>query len=583
MIFRGKDIIYIVSFFILSGIIASCGTTKSGLVTNNQLQDTLSEEKKFEFKYQFFEANKQYLIGNYDLALKYFHVCLDIDPQSAATNYKIASIFLAQNNFETAQVYAEKAVQLNSDNVWYLYLAGSLYTQNNEYTKAKTVFEKLIEIDDTELDFYLSLADVYLKENNIDGALKIYNRIEGKFGISEVISLQKHKIYIASKRNKEALLELETLANKFPQNVEYKRLIADFYIKTNNIDKAIELYLSILNDNANDGYSRIGLAECYRLKNDIEKSFEQLELAFNAEDVPSDLKFNMLISLIQNSANSPSIQKAAFDLTVILYNKYPKDADIATIYANFLLQEKKLDEARKVLVEVVKDRKDKYAVWEQLILLDNEFTKWEDMFKHTQEALKYFPNQSFLYFFDGFSAFQLEKYNEAVKSLSFGYKLITADDPLRNDFLTFLGESYFKIGDKEQAYSYFNDIINNQPDNIMVLNNYAYYLSEDELDLEKAEKMSKITITKEPKNSTYLDTYAWILFKMSKYDEALIYIERAIENDSDASDVVLEHYGDILFHTNKIDEAVIQWKKAIIKGSGSGLLEKKIEEKKYIK
>lgn len=45
-------------------------------------------------------------------------------------------------------------------------------------------------------------------------------------------------------------------------------------------------------------------------------------------------------------------------------------------------------------------------------------------------------------------------------------------------------------------------------DNIGCLNNYAYYLSEKEIYLDKAEQMSFRAIKAEPKNATYLDTYA---------------------------------------------------------------------------
>lgn len=563
-------------------LVTSCGSQKNVTTEKVQYVDSLSDEDKFEFKYQFFEANKNFLTGNHELALSLFSSCLTIDPNSAVVNYKIASIYLAKSDFEMAQVHAEKSIMLNPRNIWYLYLAGSLYTQNNNFDKAKTTFERLIEINEGELDFYLNLADVYLKENNVEGALKVYKRVENRFGISEIISLQKHKLFLASNKQKEALNELIKLLDANPSNIEYKRLIADYYIKIDNINNAIETYNEILSVFPNDGYSRIGLAECYRKNKEINKSFEQLKLAFGSEDLPSDVKFNMLISLIQNTGANGEMQKAIYELTEILHNKYPEDADIATIYANFLLQHNKLEDAKQILIEVVKIRKDKYAVWEQLILLDNEFVNWDDMFMHTNEALKYFPNQSFLYFFNGFSAFQLERFDDAVKSLSFGYKLITVDDPLRSDFQTFLGEAYFKIGDKKKAYGYFDDIIKDQPDNIMVLNNYAYYLSEDGEDLDKAKSMSKLTIEKEPENATYLDTYAWILFKLNNYSEALIYIEKAIEYDTNVSDVVLEHYGDILFHNSLVDEAIVQWLKAKAKGEGSGLLDKKIDSKKYI-
>ena len=63
-----------------------------------------------------------------------------------------------------------------------------------------------------------------------------------------------------------------------------------------------------------------------------------------------------------------------------------------------------------------------------------------------------------------------------------------------------------------------------------MLNNYAYYLSEDGGDLDRAASMSLKTIKAEPNNSTYLDTYAWILYLQGRYEEARIYIDMAVKN-----------------------------------------------------
>jgi len=569
-------------FVLLFTIFMSCGITKSVPSAHKEVSsDTLSDDKLLEFKYQFFEANKYFLASNYEMAISIFQSCLKIDPTSSAVHYKLASIYLLNKDYKLAEYHAERSVFYNNSNIWYLYLAGSIYSQNNNISKAKETFEALIAINGNEIDYYLNLADVYLKDNDLKGALKLYNTIEEKFGISEIISLQKHKLYMATNNKKEALQVLIDLSASNPESVEYKRMIADFYVQNNNIEEAINAYNLILLGFPNDGFCYIGLAECYRKKGDIDKSFEQIKLAFMADNVQSEVKFNLLLSIVQSAGDDLKIQNSAYELSEILIKMYPNDADINTIYANFLLQKGVLVKAREVLINVVSLRKDKYSIWEQLILLDNQFQDWDTMFIHTTEALQYFPNQSFLYFFNGFSAFQLKNYLQAIKSLEFGYKLITKDDPLVPDYLSIIGESYYKLGNKEQAYKQFDTILDINKENIMVLNNYAYYLSLDNINLEKAEKMSKITIEREPNNPTYLDTYAWVLFKLKRYNEALIYIERAVKNDTSISDVVLEHYGDILFNTGNVSEALFQWNKAKELGDGSGFLKEKIEKKMY--
>ena len=97
----------------------------------------------------------------------------------------------------------------------------------------------------------------------------------------------------------------------------------------------------------------------------------------------------------------------------------------------------------------------------------------------------------------------------------------------------------------EEAYKAYEQSLKYNPDNIPVLNNYAYYLSLEQTDLDKAEEMSYRTTKAEPNNATYLDTYAWILFIKGNYAEARIYIDEAMKaEEGNQSDVVVEHCGE---------------------------------------
>ena len=136
----------------------------------------------------------------------------------------------------------------------------------------------------------------------------------------------------------------------------------------------------------------------------------------------------------------------------------------------------------------------------------------------------------------------------------------------------------------DKAFEYYEQAIDINPHNLHVLNNYSYYLSLERRDLDRAEKMSSITVKAEPTNPTFLDTYAWILFEQESYVLAKIYIEKAIEyGEDEISAEVYEHYGDILALSDDIENAVVQWKKAQEMGGNSKLLKKKIKRKKYYK
>ena len=117
-----------------------------------------------------------------------------------------------------------------------------------------------------------------------------------------------------------------------------------------------------------------------------------------------------------------------------------------------------------------------------------------------------------------------------------------------------------------------------------MLNNYAYFLSLEKRQLDKAERMSATTIKAEPENATYLDTYAWVLFQRGRYKEAAEYITKALshtkEDKENAS--VYEHAGDISSVNGRKADAMRYWRKAQALGGGSKTLARKIRLGKYI-
>jgi Tfp pilus assembly protein PilF len=174
--------------------------------------------------------------------------------------------------------------------------------------------------------------------------------------------------------------------------------------------------------------------------------------------------------------------------------------------------------------------------------------------------------------------YQLKKYDRAIRHLEAGRKFVVGNDKLLAQFWSSLGDGYHQQGENRKAYDAYEKALELEPDNSIVLNNYAYYLSLDGIELEKAEEMSKKAVELDPGNSANQDTYGWVLYKMGNYEEAEKWIGKAIA-DSEAGAVVLEHYGDVLFKLGKQREAVKYWEKALKEGEGSEFLERKVKDK----
>ena len=151
-----------------------------------------------------------------------------------------------------------------------------------------------------------------------------------------------------------------------------------------------------------------------------------------------------------------------------------------------------------------------------------------------------------------------------------------------SDFYAIMGDAFHSLKRDNEAYAAYDSALVFNPNNIGALNNYAYYLSLQRKNLDKAEEMSYKTIKAEPKNATYLDTYAWILFEKGNYAQAKIYIDEALKSDEEKSADILEHCGDIYYKCGEREKALDFWLQALDKKSTSPTLERKIKEQKYI-
>ena len=76
------------------------------------------------------------------------------------------------------------------------------------------------------------------------------------------------------------------------------------------------------------------------------------------------------------------------------------------------------------------------------------------------------------------------------------------------------------------------------------MNNWAYFLSLEEKDLEHALAMAERVAALTQNNPTYMDTHAWVLFKMGRLEEARQLLRKAIALDGQKSVELLVHYGE---------------------------------------
>jgi tetratricopeptide (TPR) repeat protein len=182
----------------------------------------------------------------------------------------------------------------------------------------------------------------------------------------------------------------------------------------------------------------------------------------------------------------------------------------------------------------------------------------------------------YYYTLKGLSNYMLKQYGKAIDN----YKKILEIDSSYNNYitLTMLGEVYSMMGKTDTALYYYNIQYNIDSNNVYLLNNYAYILSKEKKDLDRALAMSAKTLEVSPNNSAYLDTYGWIKYQMEDYDTALEYIKKAVDL-GDASAEVYEHLGDTYIKLGETAKAKEMYLKSLEIEADRFKLEDKLKDK----
>lgn len=568
-------------YFLLFAILLltnACSTMKgTGEAKSNTAHLTAADQKRFN--YLFYEGMRQKGEGLYDQALESMIMCHQIDSIDAGVLSELGMLYASLNLYEQAVIYFENALKYDPSNWWYHLQLVSTYAQLNKIDKAIGVAEKLQTKFPRKEEVYQMLASLYKQNKQYQKAIDAYNTLESISGIEENIALEKFNLYRQIGKSKKAIAEIDKLVQKFPAESRFRVVRGDIYLQQNMPEKAYQIFQEIITNEPENPYVYVSLSDYYNQKNEPQKATESIVKALKIDQLAVEQKIEILGQYVQKLIQDTVKLDETELLFKMLVDRYPMEEQVHGYYAVFLQFRKRNIEAASEFESMLNINPKNVQTWFQLIQMYISEQNYDKLMDVTARAIENLPQTAQLYFYRGITQFQLKQYDDALKTSEFALQYSSEkESALKTDVYAQIGDIYYKIGKKEKAFEAYDEALKLSPNNIYVMNNYAYYLSEENIELKKAEKMSAKTVEKEPDNSTYLDTYAWIFFQQGNYSLAKFYIERAVDNLKAQQEpgVIYEHYGDILSKSGDQTKAMEMWKKSADSGNKSENLKTKI-------
>lgn len=549
---------------------------------SSDARQPLSVDEKARFDYYFFEAQRLKDISEYDSQMEALRMCLEIDSTNGAAQGEIGMLYARMNNLAQAAQALKKAVDSHPSNWWYRVQYITILSGREQFQSAVEQTEELRKHYPYREDVYSILTSLYKQTGDYDKAIGALNQLEKFTGINEYLTFEKFQLYTVLEKEKQAIDEVNKLINKYPNESRYKVLLGDIYLDQDQPKKALQLYQSVQKTEPDNPFVYVSLANYYNKQNEPDKALAAILSALKNPKLPSETKMNILGQYVDRLLTNEQKIDETERLFKMLIEMYPLEEMPYVYYSVFLQNQKRNEEALAELENIININPKNDGAWKTALQI---LTQKEDtiaILNFTERGIKELPEVAEFYFYRSIAQYQQGNYDAALKTNELALKNLaeSAPAPVLSSFYGQMGDIYYQKKDKVKAFENYDKALEVNPGNVYIMNNYAYYLSEENQDLRKAERMSGKTVEIEPNNSTYLDTYAWIFYQQGNYTLAKLYIEKAISNlqQERESDVIYDHAGDIYAALNDMGKALEMWQKAFSVNNGNEEVRKKIDK-----
>ena len=566
-----RNIIYICVAIL---VISSC--SKKSVPAKGDI-NRANEYDVAQFDYQFVEAVKHKLMGNDGEALKYFELCIKVNPESDAVYYQMAQILAAGGDIKSAKKYIAKAIELDDNNLWYMMMLSGMYYQEKNIDSAIIIYERAVKGNPDNEDIQLTLGNLYIEDQKFDKANSIFDSFDKKYGVNDASTISSVRSLMASGRFSVAKVKAEAMLKEKPDEILYNGLYAEILRASGESEKAMEVYDRLVRNNPNEPQIQVSLADFLIEEKNYDGLFPMLNTVIMNDNISREEKIALFAKMLENPELIKDSNNKLMLAMMVLEAGYKDDEVIPMLRTDLLIRQGKLKEAAVRLEEIVKEKPENYFVWEKLLLTYLEAGDYENLTKRGEEVSKRF-NMSFLakvLYANG--AIETGKYDVAIEELRKAEIIAGDNKDLKVQILTMRADIYYRTKEYTKAFQTFDEALKYDKDDVTILNNYAYYLAEQDLNLKEAEVLAKRVIETEKENNTFLDTYGWVLYKRGKLNMAAKVFESIINSGEKPDAEWYEHYGFILQKQKKCTRAVEVWKTAVQLDPSKTHLQKEIE------
>ncbi len=525
----------------------------SALFVSLQAQDKPADPKALEL---FIEGKTLEMQDNYIAAVGKYEAALKIE-KASGIYYTLSKLYYNVSQYQKAIDNGLEALKRDPDNVNYEENVADCYIIFNDYKNALVYLKQVSDKKPDDINILYNVGRIYEALKQPSEAIKYYQKITDNYQYDETVLQAMINIYQGYQDYANLAATIEKLLALDPTDIQLKYSAAAAYLKIPDYDNALKIYEDILKVDPKNKEVQTETIKIYFQQHRNTEAFERYGKLIDRDTVDFQTKIGIAAAFLEASKDDPEALGVAKSILTTVKNAYPKEWMPDYYLALIDVKENNVGIAEQKMKDIIAHADTSTEAYVEVGFFyydQNRFPEAMDIFK---SGVDKFPDDFRLNYLQGNTLYRIGKEKEALPYLEKAYQI----SPTDLNVISNLGLIYDNQQMDDDCERVYDAAIKIYPDNILLLNNYAYHLAERNKRLKEAEEMSRKSIDKEPANSSYLDTYGWVLFKMKDYKNAKTYIERAIKAGS--SGTLYEHLGDIYEAMGEIVNALKNWNEAL--------------------
>jgi tetratricopeptide (TPR) repeat protein len=621
-------------------------TAKPNVPQADKKPDQAAAYYHFSLAHMYEEMMSMYGRSEYATkAIEEYRLAIENDPSSEYLNASLAELYAKTGRIRDAVLEAQDIIKRDPDNLEAHKLLGRIYlrslgdlqpgTQSREVLNlAIEQYEAMARIEPKNPDNHLLLGRLYFlskdaikaekefktaltqdpnSEEAITNLAYLYNEEGANTKAAELLSgvpegQRSSKIYAAlgstyeqQKDYKKAIAAFRQAVAMDKENLDAMRGLAQNLANDNQMDAALEEYLTIQDADPQDATSAMRVAELYRRQGKFDLAMENLKKAAALGPDLLEIPYNEALILEAQG----KYEEAATVLQKLVSHPLPPDARAGDKSNRALFLERLGNiyrEANRPLLALETFRKiidlggeESARGYQDVIDSYREQKQWNDATKTAQEAVKKLPDDKGLkltlaqqladsgkseesvqlaksvlkggpddrdsYIMLSQIYMRLKRWKDAEDAVAQAEKL--AARPEEKEYIRFVQGDIFERQKKyEQAEQAFRQVLQQNPSNSMALNYLGYMLADRNSHLEEALNLIKKALDLDPQNYNYIDSLGWVYFKLGNYDQAEENLRRAADK-APADATIQDHLGELYARTNRFKLAATHWERAL--------------------